>query len=53
MRPIDADKLYKEVETLKVEAEKAIKNADSMVVRMIATTQLAERDNFAGVVCWM
>lgn len=53
MRPIDADNLYKEIETVKVKAEEAIKNANSTLTRMIAVTQLAERDNFAGLVCWM
>ena len=52
-RYIDADKLCKEVETLKVQAEENIKNANSMSVRMIATTRLAERDNFSGLVCWI
>ena len=50
-RFIDADKLYKEMEKEKEVAQERVNTATCMSTRIIATTQLAERDNFAALIC--
>ena len=49
-RYIDADKLYKEIEQLQIQAQNAVDSAVSMVARMIDATKFSERDYFASLV---